>query len=135
MKTRLAYCLWVVLCVSCGSEQQVGDTSYAPHIENPAFSIGTGPVVKIDEAHHNMHSLTGFYRPFGDLLRADGFQVDRLRVPIATPALDGAGVVVISNALPAATEEEADTLGSAFTDAELDALVAWVRNGGFRCLH
>ena len=52
MKTRLAYCLWVVLCVSCGSEQQVGDTSYAPHIENPAFSIGTGPVVKIDEDIH-----------------------------------------------------------------------------------
>jgi hypothetical protein len=77
-----------------------------------------------------VHSLTGFYRPFGDLLRADGYRVAALREPITPSAVAAAGVIVISNALPAATQEEADTLGSAFTEDEIEVLLGWIRGGG-----
>jgi len=111
-------------------ENPVVDTAFHPRVEHPAYPHEAGPLVLVDEAHHNMHSLTGFYGPFGDLLRADGYRVAPLHDRISADVLDGADVLVISNALPAPTEEEADTLGSAFSVPELDALMTWIRNGG-----
>jgi hypothetical protein len=111
-------------------EPVVEDTAFRVPIDAPAYPHGTGPLVLLDEAHNNVHSLTGFYRPFGDLLRADGYRVAALREPITPSAVAAAGVIVISNALPAATQEEADTLGSAFTGDEIEVLLGWIRGGG-----
>ncbi len=108
----------------------VVDSTFHVSVKHPAYSKGNGPLVLVDEAHHNIHSLTGFYGPFGDLLRADGYRVASLRDPITPAALRGVDVLVISNALPAPSAEEADTLGTAFTTAELDALLTWIRGGG-----
>lgn len=110
------------------AQDPVTDTAWRPPVERPRFARGTGPVVLLDRAHHN--DVIGFHEPFGELLRADGYRVALLGEPLGGSALAGADVVVVANALPAATQEEADTLGSAFTDAELDALVAWIRAGG-----
>jgi len=106
------------------------DTAFHPQVANPAYARGQGPRVLIDEAHYNLNSLLGFDASFGELLRVDGYQVASLTARISAAALTGADVVVISDALPAATEEEADTLGSAFTDAELHALLQWIQDGG-----
>lgn len=108
----------------------VEDTTFEVAVKRPAHKHGKGPLVLIDEAHHNVHSLTGFYGPFGNMLRADGYRVAALRDAITPAALKSAGVLVISNALPAPSAEKADTLGSAFTAAEMDAVIAWIRNGG-----
>lgn len=108
----------------------VEDATFEVPVRRPAYKHGKGPLVLIDEAHHNVHSLTGFYRPFGNMLRSDGYRVAPLRDAITPAALNSAGVLVISNALPAPSAEKADTLGSAFTAAEMDALIAWIRNGG-----
>jgi hypothetical protein len=108
----------------------VEDTEFKVIVKNPAYPEGKGPIVLLDEAHHNIHSLVGFYRPFGEMLRSDGYQVGTLREPITAAALKGASVVVISNALPAPSPEESDKLGSAFTKAEMDALIRWIRSGG-----
>lgn len=108
----------------------VPDTGFHPQVNHPAYAGGAGPLVRIDEAHYNLRSMTGFVRPFGDLLRADGYRVQPLENPITTNALEGTRVLVIANALPAPTAEEADTLGSAFSDAEIDALLSWIRQGG-----
>jgi hypothetical protein len=108
----------------------VADTTFNVRVKHPVYAEGNGPLILFDEAHHNIHSLVGFYRPFGDLLRADGYRVAALRDSITPDALDAADVLVISNALPAPSAEEADTLGSAFTTAELDALITWIRSGG-----
>ena len=115
---------------AAAQEPVVEDTAFQVPVDAPAYPRGTGPLVLLDEAHHNVHSLTGFYRPFGDLLRADGYRVAALREPITPSAVAAASVIVISNALPAATQEEADTLGSAFTGDEIEVLLGWIRGGG-----
>ena len=116
--------------VAAAQDPVVEDSAFRVPVDDPAYPRGTGPLVLLDEAHHNTHSLTGFYRPFGELLRADGYQVATLRESITPSRLAAADVLVISNALPAASQEEADTLGSAFTRDELEALVSWIRSGG-----
>jgi len=115
---------------AAAQEPVVVDTTFNVKVEYPAYESGVGPLVLIDEAHHNIHSLAGFYQPFGDLLRADGYRVAALRESISAAALEGIDVLVISNALPAPSQEEADTLGSAFAITELEALLSWIRSGG-----
>jgi hypothetical protein len=115
---------------AAAQEPVVEDTAFQVPVDAPAYPHGTGPLVLLDEAHHNVHSLTGFYRPFGNLLRADGYRVAALREPITPSAVAAASVIVISNASPAATQEEADTLGSAFTGDEIEVLLGWIRGGG-----
>lgn len=123
--------VWLLLAGPAAAQEPViVDTAFHPRVANPAYAPARGPRVLVDEAHHNMHSLLGFYASFGELLRADGYRVAALAEPISPAALERADVLIISNALPAATEEEADTLGSAFTSAELDALVRWIAGGG-----
>ena len=51
--------------------QQRPDLEFRPLIIDPAFEIGTGPVVLIDEAHFNFHTAEGRYKPFAELLRRD----------------------------------------------------------------
>lgn len=116
--------------VAAQAPATVEDTDWRPAVERPRFAPGTGPRVLLDAAHHNPDNLVGFYGPFGDLLRADGYRVAVLREPLVPSVLEGARILVVSNALPAATHEEADTLGSAFTSGELDALLRWLDAGG-----
>ncbi|MDX2058274.1 MAG: DUF4350 domain-containing protein [Gemmatimonadales bacterium] len=111
---------------------QVGDTAFAPSIEHPAFRAGTGPLVLLDEAHHNFHTVEGRYAPFVKLLRRDGFVVEPLRAPFSAAALRPARVLVIANALAernAAGDWSVPT-PSAFTPAEIAAVREWVRGGG-----
>ena len=108
----------------------VEDTAFRVNVKRPVYREGEGPLVLIDEAHHNTHSLTGFYRPFGAVRRSDGYRVGALRQLISAAALKKAKVLVISNALPAKSHEESDKLGSAFTEKEIDSLVKWIHQGG-----
>ena len=55
--------------------QQVADTTFTPIIENPAYKTGQGPVIFIDEAHHNFHTMSGRYQAFAKLLQNDGYQL------------------------------------------------------------
>ena len=98
--------------------QQVADTAFRPPIENPAYPVGTGPVVLIDEAHSNFHTATGRYLPFAELLRRDGYVVTALPGPLTAEALRDARVLVTANAR------------QAFTVAEVEALRDWVTAGG-----
>jgi len=52
--------------------QQVPDTVFNWSIEKPAFEIGKGPVIGIDKAHNNFHTLDGRFAAFGKLLRNNG---------------------------------------------------------------
>jgi hypothetical protein len=49
--------------------QQVPDRSFQPSIPNAAHPPGKGPVVCVDEAHHNFHTLDERFWAFGELLR------------------------------------------------------------------
>ena len=56
---------------------QTADGSYVPQVGTPAFTDRGRPQVVIDEGHYNVHTLSGTYAPFGNLLRRDGFWVRR----------------------------------------------------------
>ena len=97
---------------------QVADTAFHPVIERPAYREGTGPVVFIDEAHANFHTATGRYLPFAQLLRRDGYAVNRSAERLNTEILRAGRVLVIANAQ--------ETL----TGAEVTAVRDWVAGGG-----
>ena len=117
-----------------GESRQVLDTAFVPpHLGPPTFSKGSGPLVLIDEAHHNFHTANGRYRPFAKLLESDGFRVASNRAPFTAEALRDARVLVIANALNAAHLRQPDwklPSASAFTQSEIERVAEWVRNGG-----
>ena len=117
-----------------GESRQVLDTAFVAVRRGPAtYSRGTGPLVLIDEAHHNFHTAGGRYRPFARLLESDGLRVAANTRQLAAAVLANARVLVVANALNQRNERQSDwrlPALSAFDDSEIAATVAWVRNGG-----
>ena len=66
---------------------QTADAAYKPFVREPAFAGRGRPEVLIDDAHFNVHTLSGTYAPFAELLRRDGFWVRRTSVPLSSAAL------------------------------------------------
>lgn len=122
-KLMLATLAALFLSALPATAQQMADPAYAPVIEHPAYAE-QGPVVAIDEAHRNFHTLTGRYAPFAKLLGADGYRVSASTTPLSAEALVSMTVLVIANARAAPPET------SAFTVDEIAAVKAWVEGGG-----
>ena len=111
--------------------QQVADSAFAPPIARPAFAEGAGPVVLLDEAHTNFHTMDGRYYGFARLLARDGYVVRPNRAPFSREGLQGARVLVIANALHVRNAQDwVLPTPSAFTAEEIAAVEAWVREGG-----
>ncbi len=112
--------------------QQAPDTAFKPAITRPAYPVGAGPRLCLDEEHHNFHTLDNRFFAFGDLARRDGFRVAPLRAVFTAASLAACEVLAISNAQ--ASDEQWDTYPyptpSAFTDSEIRAVLKWVNNGG-----
>lgn len=111
---------------------QVADTNFRPSVYNPAFPVGQGPRVLLDEAHFNFHTVDGRYAPFARLLRRDGFLVDPLRQKFTGVSLSSAKVLVIANAMAERNKDGDWTLPtpSAFAREEIEAVRQWVASGG-----
>lgn len=111
--------------------QQVPDSSFTPRTGPPAWEPGEGPVVAIDGAHNNFHTVDGRYGSFARVLRQDGFRVRGLDEPFSHETLDDIDVLVIANAL-ADDDVGAWVLPnpSAFTPEEVAAVRGWVEEGG-----
>ena len=113
------------------SAQQVADTSFRPVVPAPAFAPGRGPVVVLDEAHTNFHTVAGRYAPFVRLLERDGFVVRPNRSRFTRAVLDSVRVLVIANALAKVNETNWSLpTPSAFAPDEITAVSEWVRDGG-----
>jgi len=111
--------------------QQVADTTFRPPIERPAYPVGTGPVVQIDEAHQNFHTAAGRYSPFADLLRRDGYVVKASGARFTAEALKSGRVLVISNANRETDPSESTSSDrSAFSPEEIATVRDWVAGGG-----
>lgn len=131
MKIKLAVCICLFLCVACTTVQQLGDTTYNPNIERSTFDIGNGPVVKIDEAHHNFHTMNDRYFAFAEVLRHDGYRVEPNTAEFNLDSLHACDILVISNALNERNIEDWSLpTPSAFTDAEIEIVRTWVEDGG-----
>jgi len=101
---------------------QRADESYDTSVKQPSYR-SKGPKVLFDEAHQNFHKTKGNFKPFADLIRNDGYAITPNTAPFTAGGLKGYDVLVISNARGSAN-------GSAFTDAEIDAVTGWVEKGG-----
>jgi hypothetical protein len=134
-RTISVWCLLAVAALASGptwAEQQGPDRAFRPPLVSPAYPEGKGPVVCVDEAHANFHTLDERFWAFGELLRRDGYVVLPSRVQFDRASLAPCHILVISNAQP--NEEEWDRYPyptpSAFTAAEVAAVRQWVRDGG-----
>lgn len=120
-----------MVCVGTLCAQQVADTVFQPPLAAPAFATGKGPLVLIDEAHHNFHTAGGRYSPFARLLRRDGYVVEPEKSRFSTGSLGSAKVLVIANALNAVNDTNwVVPTPSAFDPAEIRAVHDWVERGG-----
>jgi len=127
--TRILFLL--LLSTSVLTAQQTGDPTYVPPVAEQAFADGSGPVVFIDEAHHNYHTAEGRYRTFAEFLRAHNCMVLPGTQPLSLPVLSSADIYVIANALAETNVEDWSLpVANAFTTEEIDALALWVREGG-----
>jgi hypothetical protein len=124
--------LLYILLLSCTlNAQQVADTLYDPIVKNPAYAKAQGPVIFIDEGHHNFHTVLGRYKPFAALLQKDGYVVKPLSGPFTSDSLSKGKILVIANAIHADNVEQWTLpIQNAFTETEITALHEWVQNGG-----
>jgi len=128
----------VAACTVVVSAQRIADPTFDTTVGKPTYAAG-GPRVLFDEAHHNIHTSTGLYKPFADLLTADGYRVAPNTQTFTLQSLQDYDILVISNALGAAAvfPPEAsnptftpDASHPAFRDDECDVVRDWVEGGG-----
>jgi hypothetical protein len=111
--------------------QQLPDTGFIPALKNPYYPDGQGPLVLIDEAHHNFHTIKSRYGPFARILQKDGYRIQPNRKPFSKNTLKAARILVIANAVHESdTSEWIIPNPSAFTKEEIAAVKAFVENGG-----
>jgi hypothetical protein len=112
--------------------QQRPDTAFVYLLPTPAYPPGKGPLLAIDAAHHNFHTLVGGFAAFGKLITMDGYKVQSMTMPL-TMLKNGKGprILVIANPLDAS--DTADWVlpnPSAFSKEEIRNLQQWVNEGG-----
>ncbi len=120
----------IVTCWITGAvAQQVPDSSYFPVVAKPEYRKGKGPIIALDEAHFNFHTLGGRYQSFGKLLGADGYTLVRGVDKFTAKSMKKTRILAIANAL---TENDLWRLPTlpAFTDEEVEAVKVWVEGGG-----
>jgi len=125
--------LCAVMCAcAVAMAQQVPDRDYRAPLSKVEHAAGKGPVVCVDEAHANFHTLGERFWAFGQLLRDDGFQVKPNTRTFDAVSLGDCQVMVISNAQPnsGGWNNYPYPTPSAFTAAEIDAVRRWVEGGG-----
>lgn len=111
--------------------QQMPDTGFVPAVKNPYYGTNKGPLILIDQAHHNFHTIKSRYGPFAKILRKDGYRVQPNTQAFSTKTLEGARILVIANAVHESdTSEWIIPNPSAFTKEEIAAVKAFVENGG-----
>ena len=130
MKRRqsLLVCVLFAAFSITASAQHLPDLEFKTGVEHPAYTKNS-PRLMFDEAHNNFHTSTGRYKPFSDLLMADGYRLVINRQPFTKKVLDSFKLLVIVNAL-ADDIDEPDAEKPAFSDEECVVIRDWVRDGG-----
>jgi hypothetical protein len=108
--------------------QQIPDPNFDARVAHPAY-VANHPRIAIDQAHKNIHTADGLFKPFADLARNDGYEVVKNTANFARDQLQGTDVLVISNALGNLENDNNDST-PAFTQSECDAVYEWVAKGG-----
>ena len=104
---------------------QQADPNFDARVSSPAYTK-KHPKVLFDEAHNNVHTANGLYKPFVDLITHDGYVVVPNREKFQPQTLAGYDVLVIVNA----AGPRGQRANPAFTDEECDTVRGWVQAGG-----
>jgi hypothetical protein len=111
--------------------QQSADTSFVPSNKNKTFTEGKLPVVLIDEAHNNYHTIDGRYQAFKKVLQSDGYIIKPNKCKFNIDTLKNADILVIANALNEKNTQNWELPNfSAFTRDEIENVYNWVKDGG-----
>lgn len=112
------------------AQRQKPDLEFSYINNNPAFAIGSGPVITMLSIN-NSYVEQGSMDPFASLAETDGFRVVRRQLDLATALADTSGILVIANPFLAEFQNfPAMTPPSAFSDEQIEAIQNWVKNGG-----
>ncbi|MSU47511.1 MAG: DUF4350 domain-containing protein [Opitutus sp.] len=137
MKIQIPFCrkflfLPLPVAMACVAlAQQIADPNFKPKIERPAFDVGKGLVVLLDEGHFNFHTASGRYQTFADLLRRDGYVVNASKEKFSRATLLRGKILVIANALSERNQRDWNPpFGLSFDQDEIEAVREWVGSGG-----
>lgn len=119
---------------------QSPDPSFDTSVQHPAY-LREHPRVLFDAGHWNFHTPAGNYKPFADLIRHDGYEVETGTRPFSADLLHPYQVLVIANALgpKGVLAMLLNLVGyhralqwqmNAFGAAERTAVRDWVADGG-----
>lgn len=123
---RLILCCWGTISIA----QQEVDLDFTIVVKEPRYSNQSDVQVGIDASHNNLHTLEGGFAPFGNLLRADGYQLVSL-AKIDELTLKPLKILVIVNALHSSNVGNwKRPIADAFSKNEIDKIEIWVKNGG-----
>lgn len=142
---KLSIILWSAILIFAAANA-FGEDIPDFTVENPNFNMGEGPVIAVDEAHNNEHTLIHKFGAFGALAEKDGFQVQAFTSSFTPESLADVDILISATAMDAtnAAIEDPDTDGwilafdpvrlvypmSAYTDEEIAAVQEWVKQGG-----
>src|SRR5947207_15532137 len=93
--------------------RQVADAAFDTHVVRPAY-VKQHPRVLFDEAHSNLYTSTGRYKPFADLIGSDGYKLEPAVDSFTSKQLEGYDVLVIVDASGPGEQRDAP----AFTEPE-----------------
>jgi hypothetical protein len=124
----LSFLLLCNVCIAVVA-QQIPDLNFKYENKQPLYARSRGPVITLDEAHLNFHTLHGRYSPFGKLLADDGYVLKSGREKFTPTFLETTKILVIANAIGDTGEWKLPTL-PAFTEKEVAAVSQWVEKGG-----
>jgi len=135
MRKRFERLCWMVIwfhAMGVATAQQTPDTTYRHPLQHQAYAAGKGPMIFIDQAHHNFHTLEGGFMAFSRLMEQDGYRVGASTTALDQPgALADCKVLVIANPLHGSNDGNWTLpTPSAFTRAEIDSIRLWVQEGG-----
>lgn len=133
LKPHLYLLLLLLLFVfsSCMSFFQRPDKKFSYTVSNPVYPGKNGPSVYIDQAHFNEHNLNTGYKPFGSVLKSDGYNLFSFKEKFDKESLEDVDILVIVNALNEINYKNlALPTYPAFTKEEIIAIKNWVTNGG-----
>lgn len=128
---KLIFILFGILPLTLFAQQQP-DTSFTFSIGESAYEKGEGPVLCIDSAHNNFHTLEGGFAPFARVMKEDGYNLKDFDSSLnEVDQLKACDVFIIVNPL------HESNVGnwvlpnpSAFSEQEIANLNKWVEEGG-----
>ncbi len=123
---KLILHLIILIVFSSCATRQKADNSFDVSVSNPAL-MSIKPKVLFDEAHNNMHTANGTYKPFVNLIKNDGCIVKINSQSFSVNSLKDADILVISNAKGGKHDNKEKP---AFANEECRIVKEWVEQGG-----